>query len=66
MIFRLSKDSRRFLLKTSGATLVEYGVALIVAVVIGGTALSALANSTTAAMGVAQTVVENVSAAADE
>lgn len=38
----------------SGATLVEYGVALIVAVVVGGLALTQLANQTTSNMNTAE------------
>ena len=41
----------------SGATLVEYGVALIVAVVVGGLALTTLAGQTTDSMTTACTVL---------
>lgn len=34
----------KFLRKESGATLVEYGVALILAIIVGGTALVTLAD----------------------
>ena len=37
----------------SGATLVEYGVALILAIIVGGTALITLAGGVTANMGAA-------------
>ena len=40
--FRKSED---------GATLVEYGVALIMAIVLGGTALATLADNTSTQMG---------------
>ena len=39
---------KNFIKDTSGATLVEYGVALIMAVVMGGGALSLLAQQTDA------------------
>jgi Flp pilus assembly pilin Flp len=41
----------------SGATLVEYGVALLVAIVVGGIALTSLAESTTVSMETAETVL---------
>ena len=44
----------------SGSTLVEYGVALIVAIVIGGTALGALATSTVTAIDTGTLVLEGV------
>lgn len=44
----------------SGSTLVEYGVALIVAIVIGGTGLGALATSTVTAIDTGTVVVEGV------
>lgn len=40
----------RFLKKSCGATLVEYGVALILAIVVGGTGLSVLASETSGNM----------------
>ena len=43
----------------SGATLVEYGVALIVAIVVGGIALTTLAEGTSEAMDEAETVLPN-------
>ncbi len=42
-----------YLRKESGATLVEYGVALILAIIIGGTALSTLGTQTGANMNTA-------------
>ena len=39
------KKARAFLLDRSGATLVEYGVALIVAIIVGASAISALGNA---------------------
>ena len=49
---------RDFLMKfrkdESGATLVEYGVALIVAIIVGGTALSTLAGETSLNMNEAE------------
>ena len=44
----------------TGSTLVEYGVALIVAIVIGGTGLGALATSTVTAIDTGTVVVEGV------
>lgn len=41
---------KNFLKRESGATLVEYGVALILAIIVGGTALSTLARETSANM----------------
>lgn len=38
---------KKFRKSESGATLVEYGVALILAIIVGGTALSTLADETT-------------------
>lgn len=43
-MFKLFKNDE------SGATLVEYGVALLLAIVLGGGALVALANQTTGTM----------------
>ena len=37
---------QKFKFDESGATLVEYGVALVVAIIVGGTALSVLATET--------------------
>ena len=42
---------KNFRKSESGATLVEYGVALILAIIVGGTALSNLAADTTEQMG---------------
>ena len=42
----------KFAKEESGATLVEYGVALVVAIVVGGAALSSLATETSATMDV--------------
>ena len=48
---------KNFRKSESGATLVEYGVALIVAIIVGGTALSILADETEANMNTAETVL---------
>ncbi|SMX22043.1 Flp family type IVb pilin [Boseongicola aestuarii] len=40
------KQRMNFFEETSGATLVEYGIALILAIIVGGTGLSALASET--------------------
>ena len=45
MVKSATKSFRRFLLETSGATLVEYGVALLVVVIVGAGALTALATA---------------------
>ena len=49
----------------SGATLIEYGVALIVAIVVGGVALVTLAEGTSEAMTEAETVLPNSGIATD-
>lgn len=41
---------KNFRKSESGATLVEYGVALILAIIVGGTALSTLARETSSNM----------------
>lgn len=41
---------KKFVKSESGATLVEYGVALILAIIVGGAALSTLANETSGNM----------------
>ncbi len=43
----------KFFINESGATLVEYGVALLVAIIVGGTALSLLADDVDASMDLA-------------
>ena len=48
----------KFLKEESGATLVEYGVALVLAVVVGGVALTSLAGDVSAQMGEAEVVLE--------
>ena len=48
-----------------GATLVEYGVALIVAIVVGGVALSNLAEDTDASMDDACGILQPTTGAAD-
>ncbi len=48
---------KNFRKSESGATLVEYGVALLVAIIVGGTALSILADETEANMNTAETVL---------
>ena len=48
----------KFFKKESGATLVEYGVALIVAVVVGGASFTSLAQDTSAQMNEAETLLE--------
>ena len=48
----------KFFNKESGATLVEYGVALIVAVVVGGVSFTSLAEDTSAQMTEAETILE--------
>ena len=47
---------RSFVSNESGATLIEYGVALIVAIVVGGISLVNLANGTNEAIYEAETV----------
>ena len=47
-----------FLKSESGATLVEYGVALILAISVGGTALIALGNQTGTNMSAACSVMQ--------
>ena len=41
----LRKQFFRFVANTSGATLVEYGIALLVVVIVGGATLGALATA---------------------
>lgn len=48
--FRVLRVAKNFVFEDSGATLVEYGVALILAIIVGGTALSQLAGETTGNM----------------
>lgn len=50
-MFKLFKKSE------SGATLVEYGVAVILAIVVGGGFLISLANQTDTTMGVGETTL---------
>jgi Flp pilus assembly pilin Flp len=45
------KQINDFFRNQSGATLVEYGVALIMAIVLGGTALAVLAQNTSVQIG---------------
>ena len=40
-----SRKLKQFLLNSGGATLVEYGVALVVAIVVGSSAISLLATA---------------------
>ena len=49
---------KKFRKEESGATLVEYGVALILAVIVGGAALTTLAGDVSAQMGEAETLLE--------
>ena len=49
---------KNFRKSESGATLVEYGVALLVAIIVGGTALSTLAGSTEGQMNTADSVLD--------
>lgn len=48
--FEILRKAKKFVFGSSGATLVEYGVALILAIIVGGTALSQLAGETTGNM----------------
>ena len=48
---------KKFGKSESGATLVEYGVALILAIIVGGTALSLLAEQTTNNMTAGETAL---------
>ncbi len=52
----MRKLFQNFRKSESGATLVEYGVALIMAIVLGGTALATLATNTSAQMGKPNTI----------
>jgi Flp pilus assembly pilin Flp len=52
----MRKLFQNFRSEESGATLVEYGVALIMAIVLGGTALATLANNTSTQMGKPNTI----------
>jgi Flp pilus assembly pilin Flp len=52
----MRKFFQNFRKSESGATLVEYGVALLVAIVVGGIALTNLATATSTAMNTASTV----------
>lgn len=45
--FKFLSKTQKFIDEASGATLVEYGVALILAIIVGGTGLSQLADETT-------------------
>ena len=47
----MNKFFTKFRKSESGATLVEYGVALILAIIVGGAALSTLATQTSNNMG---------------
>ena len=47
----------RFFRESAGATLVEYGVALILAIVVGGTGLSLLGSQTSNNMAAAETAI---------
>ena len=49
---------QKFRKSESGATLVEYGVALILAVIVGGVALTSLAGEVTQKMGDASALME--------
>ena len=53
----MRKFFQNFRKSESGATLVEYGVALIVAIVVGGIALTNLADATSLSMETASTVL---------
>jgi Flp pilus assembly pilin Flp len=53
----MRKFFQNFRKSESGATLVEYGVALLVAIVVGGIALTNLAGSTTISMNTAGSVL---------
>ena len=50
---------RVFLKRESGATLVEYGVALILAISVGGTALVAIGNQTGTTMDTACSILQS-------
>ena len=50
---------KKFLRNESGATLVEYGVALLVVVIVGGAGLLGLANATNDNFTTATGIVEN-------
>ena len=39
------KNTLKFLIDTSGATLVEYGVALLVVIIVGAASIAALGNA---------------------
>lgn len=53
----ISQLFRRFARDDRGVTLVEYGIALVLAIVVGTTALLALGGEVVANMGDAQTVM---------
>ena len=52
-----SSNAKRFSRAESGATLVEYGVALILAIVVGGAGLSSLAAETSENMTESETAI---------
>lgn len=56
---------RRFLEECGGATLIEYGVALIVAIIVGGVALSQLGFGVTESVNEAEVVMPNQGTAID-
>ena len=57
----MRKIFQNFRKSEDGATLVEYGVALLVAIVVGGIALTALATATSTSMDTAATVLPDAS-----
>ena len=57
MTKKLTKLFARFRRDERGVTLVEYGIALVLAVVVGATALTDLAGQVDAEMGQAETIL---------
>ncbi|SNX70612.1 pilus assembly protein Flp/PilA [Cereibacter ovatus] len=55
----LSSKLRSFRRDEEGVTLVEYGIAIILAVVVGGAALTTLGTSVSTQMGQATTILDN-------
>jgi Flp pilus assembly pilin Flp len=50
MMIRFTDTIRRFCVSTAGATLVEYGVALLVVIIVGATAITGLGDAVGSAL----------------
>ena len=50
MMIRITDTIRRFCVSTAGASLVEYGVALLVVIIVGATAITGLGDAVGSAL----------------